>query len=152
MRLSITTPRGSVVDADVEELVAPSTEGEIGILPGHVALMAALKPGVLTYRAKDHAGRLAVGEGFVQVAPGGAAAAGAGAGDHGQGADRVLVLVDRAMPAAGVDRALAEQDLAKAEGELAAWKSELDGTYQALVVRRDWALARIQAAGSAGSA
>ena len=137
MRLSVTTPRGAVVEVDIDEITAPGQLGEFGVLPGHVPLMAALKPGVLTYRTQDHTGTLAVGEGFLQVAP---------TTVGGQATDRVLVLVDQAVAAAAVDRSAAEKDLAHAEAEIASWKRELDGTYQALVVRRDWALAQIAAA------
>src|SRR5881227_266440 len=103
MRLSVTTPRGSLVDAEVEEIVAPGTLGELGVLPGHVPLMSALKPGVLVYKTKDHTGVVAVGQGFLQVAPTVAAAEpgpGAGAataGAHAPVRDRVLVLVDQAL-------------------------------------------------------
>ena len=51
MKLSVTTPRGALVDADVDEVTAPGALGEFGVLPGHVPLMSALKPGVLVYRA-----------------------------------------------------------------------------------------------------
>jgi len=138
MKLSVTTPRGSVVDTDVDEITAPGLLGELGVLPGHVPLMAALKPGVLTFRQHDKPlSTLAVGEGFLQVAP-------VVAGDTST--DRVLVLVDHALSASAVDRAAAEKELAKLEGEIAAWKQELDGTYRALRLRRDWALARVDAA------
>jgi F-type H+-transporting ATPase subunit epsilon len=138
MRLSITTPRGAVVDTDVAELTAPGLLGELGILPGHVPLMAALKPGVLTYRLGDRpAATLAVGEGFLQVAP-------VVASDTST--DRVLVLVDQAVSASAVDRAAAERDLAKLEAEIAGWKQEMGGTYRALCLRRDWAMARLDAA------
>jgi F-type H+-transporting ATPase subunit epsilon len=145
MRLSITTPRGALVDTDVEEVTAPGLLGELGVLPGHVPLMTALKPGVLVYRTKDHAGVVAVGQGFLQVAPV-AATEGRPAGD------RVLVLVNHAVPAGSVDRASAEKDLADADGEIAKWKQELDGEYQALLSRRNWAAARIDAAARAPGA
>ena len=148
MRLSVTTPRGALVDTEVEEIVAPGALGEMGILPGHIPLMSALKPGVLVYRTKDHSGIVAVGQGFLQVAPVEAApAAGGAAAAHPS--DRVLVLVDQALPAAGIDRAAAERDLAQADAELAQWKRELDGAYQALLVRRSWAAARVDAAARA---
>jgi len=137
MRLSVTTPRGALVDMAVEELTAPGLLGEFGVLPGHVPLMSALKPGVLTYRAADHSGTLAVGEGFLQVAP---------SGSEANAVDRVLVLVDQAINASGVDRAAAEKELVKLEGEISAWKADLDGTYKALCVRRDWAMAQLNAA------
>jgi F-type H+-transporting ATPase subunit epsilon len=173
MRFSITTPLGSVVEADIDEVTAPGQEGELGVLPEHIPLMTALKPGVLTYHRSGggHTHVLAVGEGFLQVAPqpppaaaaaGDAAARGpagtgagpgvgspAGAGDGNAAAarpvDRVLVLVDRAVTAASIDRAAAQADLARAEAELAGWKQDLDGAYAALLVRRDWALAQVNA-------
>jgi F-type H+-transporting ATPase subunit epsilon len=139
MRLSITTPRGALVDTEVEEVTAPGALGEFGVLPGHVPLMSALQPGVLVYRTKDHVGVVAVGQGFLQVAPV------AGAAGHPAN-DRVLVLVNHAVPAGSVDRAAADKDLAEAEGELGRWKRELDGEYQALLSRRNWAAARVEAA------
>jgi F-type H+-transporting ATPase subunit epsilon len=142
MRLSVTTPRGALVDTDVEEVTAPGTLGEFGVLPGHVPLMSALKPGVLVYRTKDHIGVVAVGPGFLQVAP---------MPQADTARDRVLVLVDQALPAANVDRAAADHDLAEADRELAAWRRELDGAYQALLIRRQWAQARVDAADRAKS-
>jgi F-type H+-transporting ATPase subunit epsilon len=145
MRLSITTPRGALVDTEVEEVTAPGALGEMGILPGHIPLMSALKPGVLAYRTKDHAGVVAVGQGFLQVAPVPAA------GDR-PASDRVLVLVNHAVPAAGVDRAAAERELGEADSELGKWKRELDGEYQALLLRRGWAAARVEAASRSAAA
>jgi F-type H+-transporting ATPase subunit epsilon len=137
MKLSLTTPRGAIVDAEVDEVTAPGTLGEFGVLPGHVPLMSALKPGVLVYKGKGHAGVVAVGPGFLQVAP---------PAQADTAHDKVLVLVDQAISAAGIDRAEAQKDLAAADKELAAWKDELDGAYTALVVRRQWAQARLDAA------
>ncbi len=140
MRLSVTTPRGAIVEAEIDEITAPGTLGEFGVLPGHVPMMAALKPGVLTYRAADRLTILAVGEGFLQVAP-------ALVGE--KTTDRVLVLVDQAQAATAIDPAAARKDLGESEARLAAWKGELDGSHQELVVRRDWSLARIGAASRA---
>jgi len=145
MRLSVTTPRGALVDTDVEEVTATGELGEFGVLPGHVPLMSALKPGVLWYKGKDRAGVLAIGQGFLQVAPL------PQADDRAGGRDRVLVLVDQAVTAKDVDRASAEKDLAAAERELAAWTGELDGRHQNLVERRGWAQARLDAAARVSS-
>jgi F-type H+-transporting ATPase subunit epsilon len=140
VKFSLTTPRGALVETDVEEVTAPGTEGEFGVLPGHVPLMAALKPGVLSYKAKDHVGVVAIGQGFLQVAP---------QSGTDTAHDRVLVLVDHALTAKDVDRAVAEKDLQAADRELAGWKAELDGAYDALLIRRGWAQARLDAAGRA---
>ncbi|HEV3030060.1 MAG TPA: ATP synthase F1 subunit epsilon, partial [Polyangia bacterium] len=140
MKLSVTTPRGALVDADVDEVTAPGALGEFGVLPGHVPLMSALKPGVLVYRAGGAGARggvVAVGPGFLQVAA---------PAQNDTAHDRVLVLVDQALAAGDIDRAQAQKDLAAAENELAAWKSELDGAYRALEIRRQWAQARLDAA------
>jgi F-type H+-transporting ATPase subunit epsilon len=141
MHLSITTPRGAIVETEVEEVTAPGLVGEFGVLAGHVPLMAALKPGVLVYRSGDRATTLAVAEGFLQVAP-----VAATADSHGKAVDRVLVLVGDAVGAGAVNVPGAQKRLAEAEAEIAAWKGELDGGYQALLARRDWALAQINAA------
>jgi F-type H+-transporting ATPase subunit epsilon len=148
MKLSLTTPRGALVDLDVEEVTAPGALGELGVLPGHEPLMSALRPGVLVYRAKDHSGVVAVGPGFLQVA---APTLSGAPSDTAR--DRVLVLVDQALPAGDIDRAEAERDLVAADKELAAWKGELDGAFKALDLRRQWAQARVDACGrGAGSA
>jgi F-type H+-transporting ATPase subunit epsilon len=140
LRFSLTTPRGALVDVEVDEVTAPGALGEFGVLPGHVPLMSALKPGVLVYRGQGpnaRSGVVAVGPGLLQVAP---------PAQNDTVHDKVLVLVDQAVAASGVDRAAAQKDLAEADKELAAWKGELDGAYRALVVRRQWAQARLDAA------
>jgi F-type H+-transporting ATPase subunit epsilon len=140
MHLSITTPRGAIVETEVEEVTAPGLVGEFGVLAGHVPLMAALKPGVLVYRTGERATTLAVAEGFLQVTPVATPAGG------GKAVDRVLVLVGDALGAGSVDVPGAQKKLAETEAELTAWKREQDGAYQALLARRDWALAQINAA------
>ena len=45
MQLSVTTPRGALVDTEVDEVTAPGALGEFGVLPGHVPFLSALKPG-----------------------------------------------------------------------------------------------------------
>src|SRR5215471_3817809 len=111
MKLSLTTPRGAVVDTEVEEVTAPGALGEFGVLPGHVPLMSALRPGVLLYRTKDHTGLVAIGAGFLQVAP----VVDGAPEKAGPPQDRVLVLVDEALPAADVDRQAAEAELVAAD-------------------------------------
>jgi F-type H+-transporting ATPase subunit epsilon len=137
MKLSLTTPRGAILDLDVDEVTAPGALGEFGVLPGHVPLMSAIKPGVLVYRGKGHSGIVAVGPGFLQVAP---------PSQSDTAHDKVLVLVDQALVTADIDKAEAQRDLAAADNDLAAWKGELDGAYKALDVKRQWAQARLDAA------
>jgi len=135
MRLSLTTPRGALVEADVEEVTAPGALGEFGVLPGHVPFLSVLRPGVFVYRTKDGPRYLAVGDGVLEVAR--------VAGDKG---DKVLVLVDQAAHARELDREAAARELSTLDHEIAHWKKESAGEFQALLSRRAWAAARVEAA------
>lgn len=69
-KLKIVTPEKEIFDEEVEMVTASTREGEVGILPNHVSLMAQLKPGEL--RIKQHGKEIimAVGSGLLQVAGG----------------------------------------------------------------------------------
>src|SRR5947207_2650086 len=67
--LEVVTPRGRVLAAEVDEVTAPSVEGEFGVLPGHLPMLVALRSGILTYRQGGEARRCAVGAGFGEVGP-----------------------------------------------------------------------------------
>ena len=133
MRLSLTTPRGSLVEAEVDEVTAPGAMGEFGVLPGHVPFLSALQPGVFSFRTKDQTRVLAVSEGVLEVAR-----------TEG-GGDKVLVLVSDAQHAEEVDRDTADKDVAAADTELNRWNRDLGGEHTALLTRRAWAAARIAA-------
>ena len=133
MQLTVTTPRGSLVQIEVDEIAAPGAVGEFGVLPGHIPFMAALKPGVLFYRSKDGPRFLAVGDGVLQVAR---------SGDS----DKISVLVDRGESARDIDRDAATHELAAVDAELAKSKAETAADVKALLARRAWAAARVDAA------
>jgi F-type H+-transporting ATPase subunit epsilon len=137
MQLSLTTPKGAVVEVEVDEVIAPGALGEFGVLAGHVPFLSILRPGVLVYRNKDGARVLAVGEGVLEVA-------------RSEQGDRVIVLCDQAASAGEVDQEATRKELATLEEELVRWKGDLGGEHQALRVRRDWAAARLDAAARAG--
>ena len=113
MKLSLTTPRGALVDTDVEEVTAPGELGELGVLPGHVPLMIGAAPGRALYKAKDHDRR---GGGGAGVPAGRAAAAAptstgarsrAGPGRPGAGRRRRRPRRRRAAISQAADRELA---------------------------------------------
>jgi F-type H+-transporting ATPase subunit epsilon len=132
VRLSLTTPRGALVDTEVQEIIAPGALGEFGVLPGHIPFLSVLRPGVFVYWTKEGARTLAVGDGVLQVARAGQT-------------DKILVLVDRAAPAREIDPEAAAKELAALDSEIARWNKEPGGEYQALLTRRAWAAARIEA-------
>lgn len=136
MLLTVTTPRGSLVQIDVESIAAPGVLGEFGVLPGHVPFMTVLKPGVLQYRAKEGTRFLAVGDGILQVARSGES-------------EKISVLVDRGESGPDINRDAATQELASLDAELAKSKAESAGEVKALLGRRAWAAARVDAASRA---
>jgi F-type H+-transporting ATPase subunit epsilon len=136
MHLSVTTPRGTLVQIEVDEIAAPGALGEFGVLPGHVPFMTVLKPGVLLYRTKDGPRFLAVGDGVLQVT-------------RSEDSDKIAVLVDRGEAATDIDREAAAQELAALDAELAKSKAETTAEVKALLGRRAWAAARADAASRA---
>ena len=138
MHLTVTTPRGYLVQVEAEEIVAPGVLGEFDILPGHIPFMSVLKPGVLSYRGKDGTKFLAVGDGILQVArvPAG---------------DKVEVLVNRGENGTEVDREAAQRELTAADSEIAKTKAESAAELKPMQDRRAWAAAQVEAANRAGT-
>jgi F-type H+-transporting ATPase subunit epsilon len=79
LALTLVTRDRALLDLTCDETTLPGRSGDLGILPGHAALIATLRPGVLTYTAGGRRESVAVGPGFCQVFN-----------------DRVAVLVDTA--------------------------------------------------------
>jgi F-type H+-transporting ATPase subunit epsilon len=133
MHLTVTTPRGYLVQIEADEIAAPGVLGEFGVLPGHIPFMSVLKPGVLSYRTKEGGKLLAVGDGVLQVA-------------RTADGDKVDVLVNRGEHAKDVDREAAQKELAAAEAELTKSKGENAAELGPLQDKRAWAAAKVEAA------
>jgi len=69
IQLEIVTPRGRALSVSAEEVTAPSVDGEFGVMPGHLPLLAALRTGLVTYRVGGETKKCAVGPGFVEAGP-----------------------------------------------------------------------------------
>ena len=102
LKLEIVTPEGTAYAADVDMVTLPGAEGEMGIYPQHVPLLAQLVPGELCVRKDARDEYLAVGEGFVEIT-----------------GERVAVLTDMATRAESIDEAKAEEARRRAEARLA---------------------------------
>jgi len=130
LKVNLVTPRGVVAHTDADSVQAPGELGEFELLPGHVPLLTALKPGVLTIGTKARA-RYAASSGYLRVDP---------SGD-------VEILVEQALAAKDVDVEAAKKDLAAAETELAKWGDKpMDGDYQNVRQRAGGAKAQLDAA------
>ena len=67
MQLRVVTPLGSKVDTNASQVTVPGELGDMGILPGHRALLSGLGIGVLSYTADGATAYLAVNGGYVEV-------------------------------------------------------------------------------------
>src|SRR5690348_13158732 len=104
----VTPDRVVMQEDDVSIVVAPGTDGELGILPRHAPLITTLKPGELKVRREGEETLLAVTGGFMEVTP-----------------DGVLVLADAAERAEEIDLARAEEARRRAEETI---QQRLDAT------------------------
>jgi len=109
LRLEIITAERQVFADDVNAVVAPGIEGELGILPHHAPLMTMLKPGELLIRKDGEETYLVVSGGFLEVRP-----------------DKVIVLADACERAEEIDITRAEEAKHRAEERLKAHPPGLD--------------------------
>jgi F-type H+-transporting ATPase subunit epsilon len=97
----VTAERQVYNETDVDMVVAPGSEGVLGILPRHAPLLTMLRPGPLRVKKGGTEQEMAVAGGFLQV-----------------NADRVLILADQAVRADEIDAAAAEEARHRAEQAL----------------------------------
>ena len=67
LNLKVITPDKTVWDDSIEEVVLPSTTGQLGILSGHAPLITALEIGVMRVRADKDWKAIALSGGFAEV-------------------------------------------------------------------------------------
>ena len=98
------TPEGSVFEGQAYMVVAPSVEGEVGILPRHAPLIAFLRMGETRIKLLDDTVQVfATTEGYFSIEE-----------------DQVMILVEQAEDASTIDRSRAETALRRAEEDLSA--------------------------------
>jgi F-type H+-transporting ATPase subunit epsilon len=101
LQLEIVTPESKTFSEEVDMVVLPGVEGELGILPLHVPLMTRLMPGEVRITQGQKETDLVVGTGFVEVTQ-----------------TKVSILTDMAMSDAEVDEAAAEEAVSRAKEAL----------------------------------
>lgn len=117
LQLDIVTPEKRVLSEQVDSVVLPGSEGELGILPSHVPLVTALKPGELVYTQSGKSLHFAVGTGFVEVT-----------------GSTVSVLTDMAASEHDIDEKAVEEALARAQERLAGLKHDESAEEVAVVM------------------
>jgi len=101
IRCEVVSQDRPVFEGDVDIVVAPGSDGEMGILPHHSPLLTTLKPGVLRVRMGGREESFAVSGGVMEVRP-----------------DIVTVLADAAERAEEIDVSRAEEARRRAEESL----------------------------------
>ena len=109
LSLEIVTPERLVLTDDVDMVIAPASEGYVGILPHHAPLLTTLGPGELRIKKGGVETSLAIFGGFMDVRP-----------------DRVIVLTEAAENADEIDASRAEAARARAREALQAGPVGLD--------------------------
>ena len=129
LQLRILLPGREAVSREVDSFNATTVEGEVGLLPGHAALLAALKPGPAWFKDGATIDRWALGEGFLEV--------------HD---DLVTVLVQTAEHSSEIDVERAARRREEMEARLKAASDELQMRRAELSLAKQ--LARLHVAGA----
>jgi F-type H+-transporting ATPase subunit epsilon len=67
--LEVATPDHLLISREVDQVIAPGSEGEFGVLPGHTHFLTTLRIGELRYRVGDQTNYMSVLWGFAEVTP-----------------------------------------------------------------------------------
>jgi F-type H+-transporting ATPase subunit epsilon len=130
LQLEVVTPERRVLDESVNSVTVPGRGGEIGILPGHAALISELQTGVLTYTEDGSAFQLHVSGGFVEV-----------------NNDRVAVLAEVAERPEEIDAARARLARERAEKTLGSGAAQED--FEKARAKLERSMVRLQLASGA---
>ncbi len=101
LKLEIVTPEARVFSDEVDTVVLPGFEGEMGVLGNHAPLVTTLLPGELRYTKGGKTTELAVGEGLVEVT-----------------GTSARVLTDLAVAESAIDEAKVQAALERAQARL----------------------------------
>lgn len=127
LKFEIVTAERMVYSDEVDVVIAPGVEGQLGILPNHASLLTMLQPGELVVRKEGEETEMFVSGGFLEVMQ-----------------NRVTLLADVAERAEEIDIARAEEAKRRAEEQIKERLPEMDLAVAEAALRR--ALARIKIA------
>ncbi|KGA97060.1 F0F1 ATP synthase subunit epsilon [Alkalihalobacillus alcalophilus ATCC 27647 = CGMCC 1.3604] len=107
INVNVVTPDGKVYDGDVDMVSVRTVDGELGILPKHIPLVAPLTIGAVRLKNGSTVEKVAVSGGFVEVRP-----------------DQVTILAEAAELPSDIDVDRAKQAKERAEKRLEEIKQE----------------------------
>ena len=128
LMMRVLTPNGVVYNDKIEELVLPTRNGQVGVLPGHAPLITALDINILTFRAQKKLtwNAMVVVAGFALVKR-----------------NQVIILVNRARTTDSVDRKGAEEFLKEATNRLNTATEDLNKVEASLSFKKARAIYQI---------
>ena len=133
IELEIVTPKGRALNESVDEVTAPSVQGEFGVLPGHLPTVSAIRAGIVTYKQGNELKKVAVGPGFAEA-----------------GQDKLLILADDFADRASIDPVVIRKELAEIQPKLEKVLStlemtpELEGEKKSLIDQENWLAAQLE--------
>jgi len=120
IKVNIVTPDGPVYDSEVNMIIANTTSGELGLLPGHIPMVAPLQVGVIRLKTEGKTDIVAVSGGFIEVRP-----------------DQVSILAPSAEVSSTIDVNRAKEAMKRAEERLNLTKQDdIDFKRAELALRR----------------
>lgn len=131
--LEIVTPKGRALHVQVDEVTAPSVQGEFGVLPGHLPVVSALRTGLVTYRQGNESKKVAVAQGFAEA-----------------GQNKLLILAEDYADREHIDPVVVRKELSEVEAKLDKVLSVIDTTPEteaekkALIDRENWLAAQLE--------
>ena len=126
IHLDVVSAEESIYSGTVQEVIAPGSMGDLGIMPNHSQLITTLKAGELRYKTDEGFASLFVAGGIMEVQP-----------------SIVTVLTDTAVRAEDLDEKAAEDAKQRAEDALQG-KDPEDMDYEAIKAELDAAKAQIE--------
>jgi F-type H+-transporting ATPase subunit epsilon len=101
LKLEIVTPYGLILSEDVDEVTCTGSEGDFGVLPGHVPFFTTLKVGMIIYKKGNATKYVFVNWGYAEVS-----------------SERVMILADSAEKSEDIDVERAKAAMKRAEERL----------------------------------
>lgn len=119
LTVSVVTPDGPVLEDNFEMVSCKAETGELGILPGHIPLVAPLSIGAVRLKRDNGIERLSINGGFMEVRP-----------------DKVTILAQSAELPADIDIERAKEAKSRAEGRLQSKQDDVDFQRAELALKR----------------
>ncbi|NMH70585.1 F0F1 ATP synthase subunit epsilon [Bacillus sp. RO3] len=119
LKVNIVTPDGPVYDSEVEMVSTKAQSGELGILPGHIPMVAPLQIGAVRLKKGGNTELVAVSGGFLEVRP-----------------EQVTILAQSAESAEAIDVQRAKEAKGRAEDRMQAQKDDVDFRRAELALKR----------------